>query len=92
MGSAFKYALICFSANLLAALLIYLFFVNDSGFLLIVLAFIWSISLLIQLIIAIAYLAGTHEKNKNIGKGILLALGVIFVIGLSLCGGVANFR
>ena len=89
MGSAFKYALISFVINIVVAALIYLpliFFSRGGSAILLPLLLFWPLSLFIQLIVGLAYLAGNSEKGKNIGKGMLLTVGVFFVIGLSVCG------
>jgi len=46
---------------------------------------ILGLALLVQLVIGIAFVAGT--QNKETGKGMLLAVGIILLIGLSICGG-----
>jgi len=46
---------------------------------------IMGFALLVQLIIGIAFVAG--NSHKETGKGMLLAVGIILLVGLSICGG-----
>ena len=85
-----KYALKSFAINILAALVIFaplLFLRGDdaTGWLFVPLI-VGPLSMFVQLIFGIAYAAGTDEKKKNIGKGMLIVVGFFFLIGLSVCG------
>ena len=52
----------------------------------ILLAFvIVGLALVIQFIMGIVFVAGNDRKET--GKGMLLAVGIILLIGLSICGG-----
>jgi hypothetical protein len=56
---------------------------NDTvtwGFLLIGIA---VISLLVQLVVAIVYI--NHPEKKETGQGMLISVGIFFLIGLAVC-------
>jgi hypothetical protein len=52
---------------------------------LIIAFFVGVISLVIQLIIALVFIIG---EKKESGKAMLLSIGIILLIGLSICSGV----
>ena len=92
MDSPFKYAIKSFAINLLAGLVIFaplLLLRGDAGGnWLFVLLVVVPLSLIVQMVVGIVYVAGgTTEKTRNIGKGMLMTVGFFFLIGLSVCGG-----
>jgi hypothetical protein len=46
---------------------------------------LFAISLFIQFIVAFILING--QKKKELGKAMLLAVGIIFLVGLSFCSG-----
>ena len=89
-GNPGKYALKSFAINILAALVIFLpllFLRGDAATQwLFVPLIVGPLSMFIQLIVGIAYVASQNEKPRNIGKGMLIVVGFFFLIGLSVCG------
>ena len=89
--SPLKYAIKSFAINILAALVIFapLLFLRGDAVTewLFVPLFVAPISLFVQLVLGIVYAAtGSTEKNRNIGKGMLITVGFFLLIGLSICG------
>jgi hypothetical protein len=73
--------------NILAgviSLLPFLFLEGDAifswGFLVLIIA---AVSLLLQLITAIVYI--NNAEKKEIGQGMLISVGIILLIGLTVC-------
>ena len=91
-GSPGKYALRSFAINILAALVIFLplLFLRDDAQIqyLFVPLIVGPLSLFVQLIVGIVYMSSQKEKNRNIGKGMVLIVGIFLLIGLSVCGSV----
>ena len=90
VDSPIKYAIKSFAINILAGLVIFaplLFLRGDAmtSWLFVPLV-VGPLSLFIQLIVGIAYAASANEKRRNMGKGMLLVVGLFFLIGLSVCG------
>jgi uncharacterized membrane protein len=87
MNKVIIYALKSLGINFAAGVILFLplMVMNSTAAInwLLVLAVIGVLSLVIQLIIGIVYAAG--EKHE-LGKGMMLAVGIIFLIGFSVCG------
>jgi hypothetical protein len=88
MNKVIIYALKSLGINFAAAVVLFLPLTvmgSDAAITwLLALAVIGVISLAIQLIVGIVYAAG--ETNHELGKGMILSVGIIFLIGLSVCG------
>lgn len=89
MNKLVKKTLIAIGLNLLLLFLFALPLINNRdgdalGPFLVMLMF-FGLSLFVQLIVAIVFISG--EKRKETGKAMLLALGILLLIGLSVCGG-----
>jgi hypothetical protein len=84
-----KDTLISIGLNFLSVILllspVYLNLANDSLSWAIGAFFILVLSLCIQLIVGLVFLV--NENKKLIGQAMLLALGIIILIGFSICGG-----
>lgn len=89
MNKLVKKTLLAIGLNLLTLLLLALPLINNRNgdalgpFL--VMLMLFGLALLVQLIVAIVLVSG--EKRKETGKAMLLALGILLLIGLSVCGG-----
>jgi hypothetical protein len=87
-----KYLLKSFLYNLLAGIVLMLPLTvlkgNDATigwlFALLVIA---PLSLLVQLIVGIVY--ASVNKNKELGKAMILTVGIFLLIGLGICGSMA---
>ena len=88
MNKVIIYALKSLGINFAVAVVLFLpltFIRSDPAITwLLALAVIGVLSLAIQLVIGIVYAAG--EEKHELGKGMILAVGIIFLIGLSVCG------
>ncbi|MBD0376157.1 MAG: hypothetical protein ICV51_11060 [Flavisolibacter sp.] len=88
MNKVVKYMLIAIGINIAAGLLLaapFLFLTNQDwvvGWLVLSLL-LGCLSLFIQFIVGIVF--AVRENKKDIGKGMLLSIGVILLIGLSVC-------
>jgi hypothetical protein len=86
MKSVTKYALLIIGLNILAFMICLAlgeWYATglETGLILIII--VPAALLFIQLVLGIIFTAGT--KWKNLGKGMLIAIGIIFLAGLSLC-------
>ena len=91
MNKTTKYALLTAGGNLALFLLLLLltFATGDSLDVALALLFFLPIfALLIELVVGIAMAVG--EKNKEIGAGLLIGVGLTLLIGLSACGIMVN--
>lgn len=94
MHSQTRLMLICLGLNLLAGAVLctpFLFLQSDDagiywGLALLVVA---ALSLLVQLIIGIVFV--TQPRHRPFGQAMLLAIGIILLIGLSVCGSMLPF-
>ncbi len=86
MKKTTKYALIVFGANVVLFLLLlaYASYGKNAEEGLMFLLFFPVFILFCELVAGIAYAVG--EKNKEIGSGLLIGLGITLLIGLSVCG------
>jgi hypothetical protein len=84
MSKFAKYTLIAIGLNILSFILFLVpsFFGKDSLGTAILAFFLVIISLLVQLIVALVYIGG---EKKDLGKAMLLCIGIILLIGLSIC-------
>ncbi|MBD0279236.1 MAG: hypothetical protein ICV81_14945 [Flavisolibacter sp.] len=88
MNKVAKYMLIAIGLNIASGLLLaapFLFLKNQDwvvGWLVLSLL-LGCLSLFVQFIVGIVFAAG--ENKRDVGKGILLSVGVILLIGLSVC-------
>ena len=95
MSNLTKIVLISLGLNIALGLLVSLplAFINDSdtsiGWAITILA-IAALSLIVQLIIGIVLAVG--NSNREIGKGMLISVGIILVIGLSVCSALIGGR
>ena len=89
MNPLVKKTLLAIGLNLLTLFLFALPLINNrSGDALgpfLVMLMLFGLALFAQLIVAIVFISG--EKRKETGKAMLLALGILLLIGLSVCGG-----
>ena len=89
MSKFVKTLLIVLGANIGAAVLLCLPILSakgEDGLAWLVLAFIVvGLALLVQLVIGIVFAAGTSRRET--GKGMLVGVGILLLIGLSVCGG-----
>jgi hypothetical protein len=91
MGPLTRLTLICFGLNLLAGAVLAtpLFFLRTGdagiywGMALLVIA---ALSLLTQLVIGIVLVV--QQRRRILGQAMLLAVGILLLIGLSVCGSV----
>ena len=90
MNKTTRTCLISLGSNaLLAALLsIPLFFISGGGQYdglawLVISLLIFVVALVIQLFVGFSLAIG--EKNKEVGKGMLISVGIILLIGFSVC-------
>lgn len=83
-----KYTLIAIGLNVLSFVIfcIPVFLTpntNDAALSAFIIAFFLGvISLVVQLIVALVYLFG---QKKEVGKAMLLSIGIILLVGLSIC-------
>jgi hypothetical protein len=87
MNNVIKYALISVGLNLLAGIVLFipLTFAGGDGYgYLFFLMAIGPLSLIGQLVVGLVYAAG--DKKKELGQGMLLAVGFFLLVGLSICG------
>ena len=94
MNKVVKMMLIILGINLAAAGLLSLplfFSKGEDGLGWLLVGFVlMGVALLVQLIAGIAMAAGSRRPET--GKGMLLAVGIIFLIGLSVCSGTMLFH
>ena len=87
MNKFVKYTLIAIGANIASFVLfsIPLFSCQGENCLgtVIIVLFLIGLSLLVQLIVGLFLL--TNESQKLIGQAMLLAVGIFFLIGFSIC-------
>lgn len=88
MNRVTKYTLIAIGLNVLAGLLLaapFLFVKNEDWVMgwLVVMLLLHVLSLAIQFIVGIVL--ANREGKKDMGKGMLLAVGIILLIGFSVC-------
>jgi hypothetical protein len=88
MNNVAKYTLITIGLNILSVLVLtipLMFLNNEVSFgLLMVALFAIPVSLILQIVFGISYAVG--KTKKDLGKGMLLGVGIILLIGLSVCG------
>jgi hypothetical protein len=89
MSKFVKVLLIALAANIGTAALLclpLLFAKGEDGLGWMLLAFFgMCLALLVQLIVGIVFAAGATRRET--GKGLLVAVGILLLIGLSVCGG-----
>ena len=91
MNKVTKYALIVTVTNLVVFALLVVFTINFGDELdvaLVLLLFFPLLMLVLELIVGIVYAVG--ESKKDIGAGLLIGCGLTLLIGLSVCGVMAN--
>jgi len=90
MSKFLKYTLLAIGLNLLSFIIFFIPLFNSNNVHgdaigAILLAFILIlVSFLTQVVVALTFL--TTEKRKQIGKAMLLSIGILLLIGLSFCG------
>ncbi|HEY0676969.1 MAG TPA: hypothetical protein VGD17_01740 [Chitinophagaceae bacterium] len=91
MSKVTKYALLISGLNIVAFIICLILAnnSNDLGAGLAYLLFIPGMLFLFQLIAGIVLVAGT--RHKEIGKAMLITIGVTFLVGFSVCGILAGF-
>ena len=88
MSKFTKYILIALGLNLLLYIILCLpvYFTKNAGQdalgAFILAFFVGALALIVQLIVAIVFLFG---KRKESGKAMLLSIGIILLVGLSVC-------
>ena len=88
MNKVLKYMLIAIGLNIVSGLLLaapFLFLKNQDwvvGWLVLSLL-LGCLSLFVQFIVGIVF--ANRESKKDIGKGMLLSVGIILLVGLSVC-------
>ena len=88
MSKFAKYTLIAVGLNLLMFIILCIpvYFTNnknDEGLAAFIIAFfVGAFSVLVQLIVALVFLFG---KRKESGKAMLASVGIILLVGLSIC-------
>ena len=94
MNKVVKYLLITLGINLGAATLLALPILSSKGedglVWLLLDAVVMGIALLVQLIVGIVWAAGSTKRQ--LGQAMLIAVGIVFVVGLSVCTGGAFFH
>ena len=93
MNKVFKYVLISIGLNILfvgLCLLIFTVLTNGSDSIggAIGAFFMIVISLLVQLVVSVFFI--TNPNKKQLGQGMLIAVGIILLIGFSVCGGLGG--
>ena len=86
MNKLFKYGLIVAGINI-AVLICLIFasnFTNDMGSGLFLIIAVPAILLFLQLVVAI--ILAVRDSTRLLGQGILVGVGLFFLIGLSICG------
>jgi hypothetical protein len=86
MKILWKYALITVIVNILIAVISVagsLEWDNQTGESFVIFFIVWVASLLLQMILALIFLA--YPKRKETGKGMLLGLAILFLVGYGIC-------
>jgi hypothetical protein len=93
MNQLVKYTLIVIAANLLfAALLLIPFFLSrgeEQAAYFFLWFFVHGIAMVVQFVTALVFII--NKTRTKLGQAVLIALGILLLVGLGVCGGLVFF-